>query len=392
MKGKITLNDTNKNELYYMWLFLLGVSIEYKNNKLSYEDRRTLDCYHDIASSNFDIDLEENDIVDSDLFTDEKIEHEETKKYTEEENRKYSKWFYQSYIKPYRKKTFFLPTVYDFITSGSTLQGESLVKELAVANPPILTTPPQVLLMERFMTGVWNFKDSEFTAALNELYNYVKSASFGDYITYLNAAFYICAFKQVLSDDEDTIKNNIKSAIDSFTEKVELNPLIVSNVQIVGNQLSLEVKWLHSYILQKLNEKQNSTLQKDSKKLFSEFCDNIVAFSEHFILRPNQTPSYLNTPVLVGFDPKKVEQKMAAMEPNETLSLARMLKDRYISIDPLPIALTAEMPLVEAIRDGLAKRNEPNRILSNRMIEQELQPIVEKVLRVYRRNIDQSEQ
>ena len=152
------------------------------------------------------------------------------------------------------------------------------------------------------------------------------------------------------------------------------------------------MKWLHSYILQKLNEKQNSTLQEDSKKLFSEFCDNIVAFSEHFILRPNQTPSYLNTPVLVGFDPEKVEQKMAAMEPNETLSLARMLKDRYISIDPLPIALTAEMPLVEAIRDGLAKRNEPNRILSNRMIEQELQPIVEKVLRVYRRNIDQPEQ
>ena len=98
MKGKITLNDANKTELYYMWLFLLGVSIEYKNNKLSYEDRRTLDCSQDIASSNFDIDLEENDIAVSDLFTDEKIEYEETKKYTEEENRKYSKWFYQTYI------------------------------------------------------------------------------------------------------------------------------------------------------------------------------------------------------------------------------------------------------------------------------------------------------
>ena len=96
--------------------------------------------------------------------------------------------------------------------------------------------------------------------------------------------------------------------------------------------------------------------------------------------------------VLVGFDPEKVKQKMAAMEPNETLSLARMLKDRYISINPLPISLAAEMPLVEAIRNGLAKRNEPNRILSNKMIEQELQPIVEKVLRVYGRNIDQPEQ
>lgn len=390
MKGKITLNDANKNELYYMWLFLLGVSIEYKNNKLSYEDRRTLDFYQDIASSNFDIDLEENDIAVSDLFTDEKIEYEETKQYTEEENRKYSKWFYQTYIKPYGKMTFFLPTVYDFITSGSTLQGELLVKELAVANP-IRTTPPQVLLMERFMTGVWNFKDEEFSAALNELYNYVKSASFGDYITYLNAAFYICAFKQVLSDDETTIKDNIKSAIDFFTEKVELHPLLVSNIQIVGNQLSQEVKWLHSYILQKLDEKQNATQQEDSKKFFDEFCDDIVAFSEHFILRPNQTPSYFNTPVLVGFDPEKVEQKMAAMEPNETLSLARMLKDRYISTNPLPIALAAEMPLVEAIRSGLAKRNEPNRILSNKMIEQELQPIVEKVLKVYGRNIDQPE-
>ena len=101
MKGKATLNDANKNELYYMWLFLLGVSIEYKNNKLSYEDRRTLDCFQDIASSSFDIDLEENDIETSNLFTDEKIEPEETKKYTEEENRKYSKWFYQTYIKTY---------------------------------------------------------------------------------------------------------------------------------------------------------------------------------------------------------------------------------------------------------------------------------------------------
>lgn len=306
MKGKTTLEDANKNELYYMWLFLLGVSIEYKNNKLSYEDRRTLDCFQDIASPSFDIDLEENDIVASDLFADEIVKSEETKKYTEEENRKYSKWFYRTYIKLYEKKAFFLPTVYDFITSGSTLQGESLVKELAVVNPPIQDTPPQVLLMKRFMTGVWNFKDAEFSAALDALYNYVKSASFGDYITYLNAAFFICAYKQILSDDEATIKDNIKSAIDSFTEKVE--------------------------------------------------------------------------------------QKMAAMEPKETLSLARMLKDRYIGINPLPIALAAEMPFVKAIRDGLAKRNEPKRILSNKMIEQELQPIVEKVLREYGRNIDQPEQ
>ena len=242
------------------------------------------------------------------------------------------------------------------------------------------------------MTGVWKFKDADFPAALNELYNYVKSASFGDYITYLNATFYICAFKQALSDNEATIKDNIKSAIDFFTEKVELHPLLVSNVQIVGNQLSQEVKWLHSYILRKLDEKQNSILQEDSKKFFNEFCDDIVAFSEHFILRPNQTPSYFNTPVLVGFEPKKVEEKMAAMEPNEALSLARMLKDRYISISPLLTALAAEMPFVEAIRNGLTKRNDPKRILSNKLIEQELQPIVEKVLRAYGRNVDQPEQ
>lgn len=392
MKDKDMLNEANKNELYYMWLFLLGVSIEYKNNKLSYEERRTLDSFQEIASSSFDIDLEENDIAASDLFADEKVEPEETKKYTEEENSKYSKWFYQTYIKSYDKKVFFLPTVYDFITSGSTLQDGSLVKELAIVNPPIQTVPPQDALMERFMTGLWNFKDAEFPVALDELYKYVKSASFEDYITYLNAAFYICAFKQVLSDDEATIKDNIKSAIDSFTKKVKLHPLIVSNIKIVGNQLSPEVKWLHSYILQKLDEKQNSALQEDSKKLFGEFCDDIVAFSEHFIHRPNQTPSYFNTPVLVVVDPKKVEEKMAAMEPNEALSLAHMLKDRYISISPLQTALAAEMPFVEAIRNGLTKRNEPKRILSNKLIEQELQPIVEKVLKAYERNVDQPEQ
>lgn len=392
MKGKDLLNETNENELYYMWLFLLGVSIEYKNNKLSYEERRTLESFQEIASSNFDIDLEENDIAASDLFADEKVEPEETKKYTEEENSKYSKWFYQTYIKSYGKKAFFLPTVYDFITSGSTLQGGSLVKELAIVTPPIQTIPPQDALMERFMTGLWSFKDAEFPVALDELYKYVKSASFEDYITYLNATFYICAFKQVLSDDETTIKDNIKSAIDSFTKKVKLHPLIVSNIQIVGNQLSSEVKWLHSYILQKLNEKQDSTLHEDSKGLFDEFCTDIVSFSEHFIHRPNQTPSYFNTPVLVMIDPKKVEEKMAAMEPNEALSLARMLNDRYIIISPLLTTLAAEMPFVEAIRNGLTKRNEPKRILSNKFIEQELQPIVEKVLKAYGRNIDQPEQ
>lgn len=392
MKGKDLLNETNENELYYMWLFLLGVSIEYKNNKLSYEERRTLESFQEIASSNFDIDLEENDIAASDLFADEKVEPEETKKYTEEENSKYSKWFYQTYIKSYGKKAFFLPTVYDFITSGSTLQGGSLVKELAIVTPPIQTIPPQDALMERFMTGLWSFKDAEFPVALDELYKYVKSASFEDYITYLNAAFYICAFKQVLSDDETTIKDNIKSAIDSFTKKVKLHPFIVSNIQIVGNQLSPEVKWLHSYILQKLNEKQDSTLHEDSKGFFDEFCTDIVSFSEHFIHRPNQTPSYFNTPVLVMVDPKKVEEKIAAMEPNEALSLARMLNDRYISISPLLTTLAAEMPFVEAIRNGLTKRNEPKRILSNKFIEQELQPIVEKVLKAYGRNIDQPEQ
>lgn len=83
---------------------------------------------------------------------------------------------------------------------------------------------------------------------------------------------------------------------------------------------------------------------------------------------------------------------MVVMEPNEALSLARMLNDRYISISPLLTALVAEMPFVEAIRNGLTKRNEPERILSNKLIEQELQPIVEKVLRAYGRNVDQPEQ
>lgn len=391
-KGRTSLSDTEKNELNYMWLFLLGVSIEYKNNKLSYEDRRTLERYQEIISPTFDIDLGEDDVEVSDLFSENAETVEGTKKYTEEDNKKYAQWFFNTYIKSYEKKTIFLPTVYDFITSGSPLKSESFLDELAVINPKVQTIPPQVTLMERFMNGVWNFKDAEFKDALNALYNYVKSAAFEDYITYLNACFFICAFKQVLEDDEDTIKNNIKKAIDTYTEKIELHPLIISNVQMVGNQLSNEVKWLHSYILQKLNEKQNSVQKEDSKEFFDEFCKDIVSFTQNFILCPNQTPNYFTTPVLVGFDSTIIAQKMTELEPNEALSLARMLKDRYIGINPLPIALAAEMPFVEAIRDGLAKRDEPERILSNKMIKQELEPMVERVLSVYGRNKVQSDQ
>lgn len=379
-KDKTSLNYTEKNELYYMWMFLLGVSIEYKNNKLSYEDKRSLESYQEIISPDFKIDLGEED---SALFSkEEEVVEKEPKKYNEEENRKYAQWFFKTYIKVYEKKPIFLSTVYDFITSGSTLNSESFLKEMTVINSSVQTNQPQVILMEKFMNGVWKFKDEEFEIELNKLYNYVKSALFENYITYLNATFFICAFKQVLQDNEDTIKENIKKAIDSFTEKIELHPLIISSVQNVADQLSNEVRWLHSYILQKLDEKQKSIQNEDSKRFFDEFYTDIESFSKKFIHHPDQTPRYYKTPVLVGFDSIKIEQKVAQMELSEAESLTRMLKDRYISLNA-PIELVAEMPFIKAIRDGLKKRNAPKRLLSNKIIEQQLQPMIDKVLRIY---------
>lgn len=115
------------------WAFILAVSIEYKLNNISYEDKRTLDLYIHNQIANYDIDFgETSQEVSFDEETDDKASEDERKKKSDLDS-VFQKKFYEKYFITQNEYPIFHSEIYAFITGGITPDMEKLEDEMNIA-------------------------------------------------------------------------------------------------------------------------------------------------------------------------------------------------------------------------------------------------------------------
>lgn len=377
--------DVNANDiklkLNNYWAFILAVSIEYKLNNISFDDDKTLSKYihNDIAK----IDLDENN---EDIFfaIEEEIENtisKEEQDLKEKTNSRYQNTFYKRYFITQDELPIFHPELYAFITGAVTPNYEKLDYEMDKALKQFIHSGnPAHELLNLFMKGIWGFSNNEVGAKLNNLFDFVSNGKLDDYVSYLNASFYLLNYKELYSKTDNEIIEGIKTGIDLFTNKIEITYFTKNNLLMLESRIHEPVKEIYDYIINtsipQKEEKQDKQEHELVEKKFIENIESVV--KDCMCISYGPSPKYMNSPILKFINKNVIIDKISKAEPIDVYWLITLLHDRYEK--GLSEMAKEEQPFLSNLKDAINQLNLDSSTLSNALIKSDLLPKIEKIL------------
>lgn len=117
----------------------------------------------------------------------------------------------------------------------------------------------------------------------------------------------------------------------------------------------------------------------EKEELEEKFHSDLEGFSKEFLV-PEQysAPKYFGIPILDKFDLKRVEMRVQNLNPNDAMCLRRFVDERYIKT---PVdKIKEEQVFLKALQDGLAKIEFNKKNLTNIIIRDHLNPMIDKAL------------
>lgn len=362
-----------KMKLRNYWAFILAIAIEYKINNLSFEDNRTLATYQNVA--NLEIDFGDKNEIGFNDSEEEQDTHEKVR-----QDERYANMFYKKFFLRISEEPIFHQTLYDFITAGAKVEysvlDEYMNQKINVKDNKI---NPAYELLNKFMNGYWKFRNDEIDTNLTSLLESAENSKFEDYISYINATVYLFSLKDLICLTDEILKQKIKSGIDRFTERTEVNYIVKTNVEMAASYLSTNLKWVLDYIIQSIDNKMELDLKKEKTLLEEKFQIDLEDFTKEFL--PDEqfsTPAYLSIPILKDFDLESVKTKVQHLEPNDAMCLRTFINERYIKMPAGEI--NEEIIFLKAIKEGLETIDLTEKNLTNIIIRDHLHPILDKAL------------
>lgn len=221
--------------------------------------------------------------------------------------------------------------IYAFVTGGITPDMDKLEAEMNIAlREHIRENDPAFDLLSAFMHGIWGFSNDEINSKLQQLFLYVKQGNFNDYVSYLNASFFLLNYQELFAKSKEDIMNGIKKGIDLFSNRVKVGFLLKNNLQIVRGSISESVVWLYDYIMEKIMQKETEQEKEEIKILEQNFCNNLQTVITDCTCVPyGPTPKYINIPILNHITEKSIIEKISKAEPYDIYLLCTLLSERY---------------------------------------------------------------
>ena len=365
------------------WAFILAVSIEYKLNNISYEDKRTLDLYTHNQIANYDIDFgETSQEVSFDEETDDKASKDEQKKKSDLDFA-FQKKFYDKYFITQKEYPIFHSEIYAFITGGITPKISKLDEEMNTAlDEYIHDNDPAYDLLHAFMNGIWGFSNEEISSKLEQLFSYVKQGQFSDYTSYINASLFLLTYQELFVKSKNEIENGIKEGIDLFSNRISITPLLTNNIKMLLRDIPKSVVWIYDYIIEKISEKEEAQRKSDIELLEQNFCENLESVVTDCACAPyGPTPKYFNIPILNHIREEKIEEKISKAEPHDIYLLEILLRERYEKV--LTDIVKEELPFIKRLKNAISRTNIDSLKLSNILIKKYLLPKIDSILSKY---------
>lgn len=368
-----------KRKLKNYWNFILAVSVEYKLNNISFEDSRTLATYQNVV--NIELDLGDKDEVSFDELEDEE-EDKQDKQEKAKQDEQYANLFFKKFFIRISEEPIFHKALYDFVTAGIKVDYTKLDENMNLKiNIKENKINPAHELLNQFMHGYWRFDNIQATENLKALLEYVKDAKLENYNSYINATVFLYSLKELLDIEDDVLKQKIKEGIDKFTKDVVVSHFVKIETQMAGSHLSENTKWISDYIIELIDSKINFETKIEEEKLEAKFHNNLEDFLKEFLVPEKySTPKYFNTPILDKFNLEKVKMRVQNLSPNDAMCLRKFVEERYIK---RPVEqIKEEKVFLEAINKGLAKIDFSKKSMTNIIVRDNLNPMLDKALRV----------
>lgn len=356
-KDTVSDNMTLKSLKYYL-AFTIGVSIEYKKDKLTDDDNHGIDVDTDllIPSLEDDDELSENELHG--LFD----EIEETPDEKEKKEKKanydaiYRRRFYSVYAKDMGQTTVFHEEIYKSITNGSPIDFANLEDNLQkkVFDNEREENPGNMVVAQSLDGTIFNDTDEVIKEKMQTLLESVADGSLRLCAAYVNAFSFLDFYKTVIGKTHKELFDIFKSGFSRYVSTHEIDRMEGTGLEMVAQSIPEGTKGFYEFLRETLHnkwlEKQNQGIE-EMVNLFrtdiSGFC-SLFAENNHGV-----TFHYVSDAVLHQIPGELVEERMFNLTPKDVRSLAILVNQRFTPQDIFSFHLQKEKPFLEAMKKGI---------------------------------------
>ena len=369
-------NQDLKEFLLSLWALCVGLSIEYKRNRLTYLDR---DAY--IAASAIDsfvIDLD--DTEQNPFETQELKENQKEFEKTTERIRD----IFKKYIERHALPLIASVQVFDLVTAGIDVDNKLLNERWNEyrLNQERQKENPALALLNRFMMSIWTFTNEEFPKQLLQLAEYTKHGAFPNDVSYINVATLLQRYATSIEKSPEEIQAIITAGIDKHYEKiVKLSPISRTNLDIISTEIPTISRWVVDYIKAKVDNQADKERKDDIEEVVRQFNEDLPALAKRLTpdLSSHRTPDFFTFPILSKIPEVIIVEKLKAAQPNEVIAISAILNSRFIK-RYTNVPFKEEAGFVLSLKKGIEARNKADKSLSSILIEDDLKPTLEKLL------------
>lgn len=373
--------------LLSLWASTVGVSIEYKKDRLTYKDRSQFSQYVELSAIDWEFDdggRKADGLLDE-MREDEAVEKQKKEKQREYTNRRVT-YIFEKLVKAHDFPVIVSPQIFDFVTAGMSLDKEGLkavwegYKGLVERN----SISPAYALLQKFMHSPWNMSNEEMADAVMQLVKYVEEGKFCDNMAYVNSATYLQHFCSLTSLSLEDMQTKIISGIDKMYESIDTpNLLDKLNLDVVETEIPEESRWVVRYEREKMDKITKANLDTDIKEVLRQFNEDLPTLANRLTIQygDTKTPGFLSYPILSHISMEYIIDKVNKIRPKEVMALYHILNGRFLEYMAAPKVYEAELTFVRNLEHALAQKNSNKTTYADILIEDHLKGVIEKVNR-----------
>ena len=371
--------------LLSLWASTVGVSIEYKKDRLTYKDRSQFSQYVELSAIDWEFD---DGGRKADGLLDEMREDEAVEKQKKEKQREYTNrhvtYIFEKLVKAHDFPVIVSPQMFDFVTAGMSLDKDALkaVWEGYKSQEQRNSTNPAYSLLEKLMHSQWNMSNEEMVDAVIQLTQYVEEGKFCDNMAYVNSATYLQHFCSLTSLSQEDMQTKIVSGIDKMYANVSsLGLLDKMNLDVLENDIPKESRWVVEYERKKMDEIASKNLNDDIKEARRQFNEDLPSLANRLTIQygDTKTPDFLSYPILSHIPMEDIVKKVNIIQPKEVMALYQILNGRFLQQVPYPQVYDAELPFVRNLEQALAQKQKNKTTYADILIEDCLKGVIKKI-------------
>lgn len=333
-------------QLINIWVFVHGISIEVKRNKITHENHQGLDEFSPVVS--IDIDLE--DEKPADLFEDDQTEEFAADRI----DSSFAPNFYNHYYRDFGFHFIFYPQVYDFVLSGIDFDPNELITYASQENKKFET---KVNVAQEFvdslLRGFWQYTDEKTAENLAILLKAVEDGTLRDPSSIYNASVYLLKFSYIIEKDEADVLSSFKTGIAKYMDIHSISPLDKQTFLMLPIERGSVCDQVYDMIASEMDIKLNEYQVEEQKTLVSLFNTDIEQFVLQLIPNNRISPAYASTPILHTIPEAVIAERVPSLQPSDLMSLDTMIRQRP---SVLQGNLNSELVFYQVLQNEIQKR------------------------------------